>query len=108
MENRDGIAVVKSTHRAATTVGYSLAEVAVLQNPQFGFGPGPKVNKFTVCQFEAGSVNLKKVFDELSQLEPGWGGAKDETSTIGGSPQGVSSQLSIDQVVDVVRKHLLK
>jgi len=104
IENREGIAVVQSTHRAGTTIGYSLSPIAVLRNPEFGFGAGPKVVKFTVCQFEAGYVDLKAVFAELSQLEPGWGGSP----TIGGSPQGVSSTLTLDQVVEIVRKHLLK
>ncbi|MDD3006778.1 MAG: hypothetical protein PHX30_04325 [Candidatus Pacebacteria bacterium] len=104
MKNHNGIAVVESTHRAATTIGYSMSPIAVLLNPQFGFGAGPKFIKFTVCQFEAGYVDLKSVFAELSQLEPGWGGSP----TIGGSPQGVSSQLDLDTVVEVVRKHLIK
>lgn len=103
MEDRNGIAVVVSTHRAGTTIGYSIAPVAVLLNPEFGFGPGPKVKKFTVCQFEVGYVDLKKVFAELSQVESGWGGSL----TIGGSPQGVSSALTLGYVAEIVRKHLL-
>ncbi len=99
----NGIAVVKSSHRAAMMVGYSLAPVVVALNPEFGFGDAEKVKKFTVAQYRAGYVDLKSVFADLSELESGWGGSP----TIGGSPQGVSSQLTIDQVVAVVERHLI-
>ena len=98
----DGIALVQSTHRAAMMVGYSLAPVVVALNPEFGFGDSPKIKKFTIAQHETGHVNLQEVLTELSKLEDGWGGS----ATIGGSPQGVSSQLSIEQVEEVVKKHL--
>jgi len=100
----DGIAIVKSTHRAATTVGYSLAPVVIALNPEFSFRDIPKHKKFTIAQFELGHVNMLAVFNELSELEEGWGGSP----TIGGSPQGVSSKLSIKEVKEVVKKHLLK
>lgn len=99
----NGLAVVESSHRAAMMVGYSLAPVVVALNPEFGFGASPKVKKFTVAQYKAGYVDLQSVFAELSELESGWGGSP----TIGGSPQGVSSQLTIKQVVAVVEKHLI-
>ncbi len=97
------IAVVESTHRAATSVGYSLAPVVVARNPAFKFGGGEAHAKYTVCAFEAGKfADIKSALAELATLEPGWGGSP----TIGGSPQGVSSTLTIDQVVEVVTKHL--
>ncbi|MDR1300257.1 MAG: hypothetical protein LBK50_00965 [Candidatus Nomurabacteria bacterium] len=98
-----GVARVVSTHRAATTVGYSLAPVVVALNPEFRVGGGEPHAKFTVCQFKPGYIDLAAVFAELSKKEPGWGG----TATIGGSPQGVSSELTIYQVVEVVRRHLI-
>jgi len=96
------IAVVESTHRAATSVGYSLAPVVVALNPSFKQGPGDPNKKFTICAFEAKFADIKSALAELATLEAGWGGSP----TIGGSPQGVSSTLTIDQVVEVVAKHL--
>lgn len=96
------IAVVESTHRAATMVGYALAPVVIALNPVFRFGSGDPHRKFTVCQFTPDFMNLRGAFDELSQLEPGWGGSP----TIGGSPQGVNSTLSVEQVTRIVRYHL--
>jgi len=103
-ETRSGgkIAVVESTHRAATSVGYSLAPVVVALNPSFKQGPGDPYKKFTICAFEAKFVDIKSALAELATLEAGWGGSP----TIGGSPQGVSSKLTTEQVVAVVEKHL--
>ncbi|MFA5961543.1 MAG: hypothetical protein WC848_02600 [Parcubacteria group bacterium] len=98
------IAAVVSTHRAATSIGYSLAPIVVALNPEFRFGGGEPCRKFTVCQFTAEYMDLRAVLAELAGLESGWGGSP----TIGGSPQGVSSILTIDQVVEVVAKHLIK
>lgn len=96
------IAVVESTHRAATIVGYSLAPVVVARNPAFKLGGGEAHVKFTVCAFEPKFADIKSALAELSMIEVGWGGSP----TIGGSPQGVSSQLTIEQVIAVVEKHL--
>jgi hypothetical protein len=96
------IAVVESTHRAATSVGYSLAPVVIALNPSFKQGPGDPYKKFTICAFEAKFADIKSALTELATLEAGWGGSP----TIGGSPQGVSSQLTTEQVVAVVEKHL--
>ena len=99
----DKIAVVESTHRAATMVGYSLAPVVVALNPSFKLGVGEPHRKFTVCAFEAARfADIKAALAELAGLEPGWGGSP----TIGGSPQGVSSTLTVEQVVEVVARHL--
>lgn len=96
------IARVISTHRAATSIGYCLAPVVVALNPEFRFQGSEPHKKFTICQFKAEYVDLKAALTELSEFESGWGGSP----TIGGSPQGVSSALTIDQVVEVVVKHL--
>lgn len=96
------IAVVVSSHRAATSVGYSLAPVVVAFNPAFKLGGGEPHAKFTVCQFTGGYVDLKAAAAELSELESGWGGSP----TIIGSPQGVGSRLTTDEVVSVVKKHI--
>ncbi|MBI2175527.1 MAG: hypothetical protein HYU35_02235 [Parcubacteria group bacterium] len=97
------IAVVESTHRAATSVGYSRAPVVVALNPEFRFQGGESLRKFTICAFEAGKfADIKSALAELAVLEPGWGGSP----TIGGSPQGVSSTLTTDKVVEVVARNL--
>jgi hypothetical protein len=97
------IAVVESTHRAATSVGYSLAPVVIARNPAFKLGGGEAHVKYTVCAFEAGKfADIKSALAELATLEAGWGGSP----TIGGSPQGVSSRLTIDEVVAVMEKHM--
>lgn len=98
------VAKVISTHRAATSVGYCLAPIVVALNPRFQLGGGEPHKKFTICQFIHGHIDLKAILAELSGLETGWGGSP----TIGGSPQGVSSRLTLDGVVSVVEKHLLK
>lgn len=104
VETRSGgrIAVVESSHRAATSVGYSLAPVVVALNPEFRFQGEAPVRKFTICQFAGGFADIRSALSELAELEPGWGGSP----TIGGSPQGVSSTLTTEQVVGVVEKHL--
>lgn len=96
------IAVVETTHRAATQVGYGLAPVVVARNPAFRLGGGEPHVKFTVCQFDGTRMDMRAVLAELAALESGWGGSP----TIGGSPQGVSSNLTTDQVVAVVERHL--
>lgn len=96
------IAVVESTHRAATLVGYSLAPVVIARNPAFKMGGGEAHVKFTVCAFEPKFADIKSALAELATLEAGWGGSP----TIGGSPQGVSSTLTLDQVIEVVSRHL--
>lgn len=98
---KDGIALIESTHRAATLIGYCLAPVVIALNPEFRFQGGEPHPKFTVCQYETGIVDLGAVAKELAQLENGWGGSP----TIIGSPQGVGSKLTLKQVHDVVWNH---
>lgn len=97
------IATVVSTHRAGMAIGYHRAPVVVAQNPAFSFKGSAPVVKFTIAQFRVGYVDLSAALTELAGREPGWGGSP----TIGGSPQGVSSGLSLDEVVAVVEAHLL-
>lgn len=97
------IAVVESTSRFAVAAAYQHADVVVAVNPAFRFAGGEPHRKVTVCQARPGLVDLKAVFADLSAMEPGWGGSP----TVGGSPQGVGSQVSTAQVVAVLEKHLL-
>ncbi|MEI6650446.1 MAG: hypothetical protein WCL23_03375 [Candidatus Moraniibacteriota bacterium] len=95
------ITAVETTHRAATMIGYLSAPVVVALNPAFKLGGGEPHRKFTVCQYAAGYVDLKSVAAELASFEAGWGGSP----TIIGSPQGVGSTLTIDDVVMMVERH---
>jgi hypothetical protein len=101
------VAVVVSTHRFATALGYESAPVVVAMNPKMPVDPKDpskgSYRKFTVCRYDSHvPCDLPAALAELQQLEPGWGGRGD----IFGSPQGVSSNLSLEQVLEVVSRHL--
>ena len=101
------VATVVSTHRFATILGYENAPVVVAQNPEMpvDFKDPTKgvYNKFTVCRYDSHTpCDLPAALVELQTLEPGWGGRGD----IFGSPQGVSSVLTLEQVLDVVKHHI--
>lgn len=98
------IALVASSHRAATTVGYSLRPIVVAVNPTFRFSGGEPHRKVTICQYSPGYVDLPAVWRDLGRQEAGWGGSP----TIGGSPQGVSCTLPMPEILKVVRRHLLR
>lgn len=97
------IAVVVSENRAGTSIGYCVAPIVALLNPQFRFEGSEPHRKFTVCQFKEGYVNLRGVVAELNERESGWGGSP----TIIGSPQGSGSSLDMTEVLSVVTRHLL-
>lgn len=101
-ETRSKIAVVESEHRSATWVGYSLAPVVVCYNPKFQQGGGEPHKKFTIAAYQQEYADIKSALFDLNEIENGWGGSP----TIGGSPQGVSSKLTTDEVLTVVEKHL--
>ena len=101
------IACVVSTHRFATTLGYESTSVVVAMNPEMAVDPKDAskgvYRKFTVCRYDSHvKCDLPAALKELQALEAGWGGRGD----IFGSPQGVSSTLSVEQVVEVVSRHL--
>lgn len=98
----ENIAVVTSQERAATYVGFSLAPVVIALNPIFQQEKGTPYKKFTISTYAPKYADIQAALAELSVLEPGWGGSV----MIGGSPQGVSSQLTMEQVVEVVKKHV--
>lgn len=97
------IATVVSTHRAGMAIGYHRAPVVVALNPEFRFKGSDPIRKFTVAQYKEGYVNFRDLFDALRAREEGWGGSP----TIGGSPQGVSSSLQLEDVVRIVEEYLL-
>jgi hypothetical protein len=83
----------------------------VAVNDQFRVGGSEPHTKVTICQYGVGgSVNLGAVFSALNVREfgdarpkSGWGGSP----TIGGSAQGVSAAIPLDEVVEVVAQHLI-
>ncbi|GAA1817364.1 hypothetical protein [Nesterenkonia flava] len=96
------IAVVESTHKAGTMLGYAKAPVVVAANPAFRVQGGEPHLKYTICAYTEEDADISGALAELRELEPGWGGSP----TIGGSPQGEGSQLHRDQVVRVVSKYV--
>ena len=101
------IAVVESTHRFATELGYQKAQIVVALNPQMpvDFKDASKgtYRKYTVCRYnEFIPVDFMGIREELNSVDPGWGG---QVSIIG-SPQRRDSTLSLDQVIEVVIRHL--
>jgi len=101
------IAVVVSTHRFATTLGYESALVVVAMNPEMPVDPKDAskgtYRKYTVCRYDSHvKCDLPTTLKELQALEVGWGGRGD----IFGSPQGISSILTVEQVIEVVSRHL--
>ena len=98
------LVTVRSRHRAGLEIGYYHAPVVVALNDQFipPGGDAPQ-RKFTIAQFRTGHADLQAVWQELSGIEPGWNGGP----AIGGSPRENGSELSIDEVAEVVREHLV-
>lgn len=88
----------------AVQLGYCVAPVVVACDHAFRFRDGRPHRKFTVCQFTEGHVDLRGVKADLDAIERGWGGSP----TIIGSPQGVGSHLSMELVLAVVERHLLR
>lgn len=105
------VAVVESTHRFATEIGYQRgAPIVVAYNPRMpvDFRDPAKgtYRKFTVCRYnEFVPFDLTMIRDELNALETArcddgltWGGQMN----IIGSPQGRSSTLTKEEVVGIV------
>lgn len=101
------VAVVTSTHRYATRIGYAHAPVLVCVNPEFPIElKNPTAGtylKYTVCRYNRFvAFDLPQVLADLLCLESGWGGRAD----IIGSPINVSSRLTLEEVLMVVEKRL--
>lgn len=101
VDAEDGIAKVETTHRAGMDIGYRKAPIVIALNPKFQLAGGEPHKKYTIAQFAAGYADLKSALEELKAKEEGWGGSP----TIIGSPQGVSSKLSMEEVFEIVKKY---
>jgi len=95
--------VVSGDHRLAMRLGYTAAPVVVATNPVFRFGGGDPHRKHTIARWNSQvPMDWDGLLTDLVAREPGWGGS---TSIIG-SPQGVASGLTTDDVADLVERHL--
>ncbi|MCM1323427.1 MAG: hypothetical protein NC218_04635 [Acetobacter sp.] len=100
---KDGVAYVKTTMPCATAVGYAYAPVVIAENPEMKLGPtGTPFRKLSICQHEEGYVDLNKVKETLAGKENGWGGSP----TFIGSPQGTSSDITFEEIQEIVAKNL--
>ncbi len=97
-----GVAYVETTLPCATNVGYSMAPVVVATNPAMRAPDGTTYRKVSVCQHEAGYVDLGTVKSELSQKETGWGGSP----TFIGSPQGQDCTTELSDIKKLVYANL--
>jgi hypothetical protein len=95
----DGIAIVESRNIGATGIGYAVAPIVIVRNDAFRFQGGEPHVKYTICQWKEGYVNFDSLKVKLNEIESGWGGSK----TIIGSPQGISSTLTMGQVGQAVQ-----
>jgi hypothetical protein len=103
VEVADGVAYVETTLPCATNVGYSFAPVVVATNPAMKLGPqGTPFRKVSICQHEAGYVDLNAVAEKLNTKEDGWGGSP----TFKGSKQGESCNISLSDIKKVVSENL--
>lgn len=90
--------------KGACGAGYREAPVVVALNEAFSLRGETPHRKFTVARWNATHVQMDwdSMLQELQALEPGWGGS----SSICGSPQGEGSTLTLEQVLEVVERHL--
>jgi hypothetical protein len=96
------VAVVETSWYGAPGALYGKgADIVIALNPNFEQA-GVTYRKFTVAGKD---IVLTPVMEQLNQLENGWGGPAH--GTICGSPQGRSSELSLEQVLTVVRSTML-
>lgn len=99
----ESICVVKSSLRAATSIGYQYAPVLMCYNPEFRIRDGKPHLKLSICQYSEGYIDMPGLLAELQSREPGWGGSP----TFIGSTQGESSLWSPQEVIDVMKKYVI-
>ena len=102
-KNNKKITFIESTLPFATQIAYEISDICIafnnkmlkdFKNPDMG-----TYKKWTISLRDS-HVKAKINFDNLNKLESGWGGR----ATIGGSPQGVDSILTIDQILSCIEK----
>lgn len=95
------LVTVESTLRGAMGIGYKHAPIVIAKNNSYQFG-NEFGKKYTIGQYNEGNINLILVQNDLSELEPGWGGTK----LIIGSPQNKSSILELQTIINIVKKYV--
>jgi hypothetical protein len=88
------VAIVLSQYPGAMALGYRHAPIVIAERRLDG------KRKISVAQFARGHVDMAALDARLNSIEPGWGGS----ATILGSPQGQSSEVKIDDIVDLIEK----
>ncbi|GGS84198.1 hypothetical protein GCM10010156_48470 [Planobispora rosea] len=105
------VAVVTGSHRLAMGLGYRYAPVVVACNPAFRFAGGEPHRKHTVARWNSVTIvelEWAAMVEELNAADPAatdtarWGGS----TSIVGSPMGIASGLSAEQVAAIVREHV--
>lgn len=95
--------IVESSHQMATQIGYKYGDILICINNTFpkDFKDLSKgtYRKITLCKRDE-HVPYNINFEKLNSLENGWGGRP----TIGGSPQGIDSILTINQILECIEK----
>lgn len=103
----DPVAVVVGNHRLAFAIGYRHAPIVVATNPEFRFSGGEPHLKHTVARWNSTTLpgmDWNGLVDRLNAADPAvtetarWGGS----TSIVGSPQGISSGLTTEDVADIV------
>lgn len=83
--------------------GYRHAPVVIAINNTFQLRGGEPHLKYTIARWNnTVDMDWMGMVEDLNSLETGWGG----TSSIVGSPQGVGSTLTLDQVKEILTRHL--
>jgi hypothetical protein len=97
---------IKSINRGACGIGYKYAPVTIALNPSYRFGLDDSRiygKKWIIAQQNNGFVNMSGILEELSRIEPGWGGSP----SIIGSPQDRPSKVLKDDIIDIVAQKML-
>lgn len=92
------IAVVRGFAPGALRLGYRLAPVVISVAHLQTQADATPMRKITIAQYSPGLVDLACIALEFSAIERGWGGSP----LIIGSPQGVSSHISVEQCVNAL------
>jgi hypothetical protein len=111
VDTHGSVAVVVGSHRLAFALGYRHAPVVVATNPAFRFSGGEPHVKHTVARWNSATLpgmDWNGMVGRLNAADPAvtetarWGGS----TSIVGSPQGISSGLTTEDVADIVAAHL--
>lgn len=93
--------------KGACGAGYRYAPVVVTLNEQFTLNPREVAphRKYTVARWNATHVPMDwdGMLEELQAVEPGWGGGG---ASICGSTQNQASPMGLEQVIEIVARHL--